>query len=71
MLPCLAFISALRVGGFHNLNMILLTRNENKYSFHFNKLSKSWKQGQKNHLVEFLNYPDDKILCVVAGLCEY
>ena len=41
-----------------------MTRTENKYSFHFKKLIKSWKQEQKPHVVEFLGYSDDGDLCV-------
>ena len=48
-----------------------MTRTENKYSFSFNKLSKSWRQGQKPPVVDFCNYSDDKDLCVVTALEEY
>ena len=48
-----------------------MARTENKYSFSFNKLSKSWRQGQKPPIVDFCNYSDDKDLCVVTALEEY
>ena len=43
---------------------------ENRYSFSFNRLSKSWKQGQKPPVLEFYSYFDDKDLCVVTALDE-
>ena len=43
-----------------------MARTENKYSFSFNKLSKSWRQGQQPPLVEFEGYSDDKNLCVTV-----
>ena len=48
-----------------------MTRTENKYSFHFKKLIKSWKQEQKPHVVEFLGYSDDGDLCVNVALDQY
>ena len=37
----LALTSASRTGGLHNLDIRFMARTENKYSFSFNKLSKS------------------------------
>ena len=48
-----------------------MAKTENKYSFSFNKLSKSWRQQQKPPAVEFCGYSDDKDLCVVTALDEY
>ena len=67
----LALTSASRAGGLHNLDIRFMARTENKYSFSFNKLSKSYKQGQKPPVVEFRGYSDDKDLCVVTALVEY
>ena len=67
----LALTSASRVGGLHSLHIRFMTRTENKYSFSFNKLSKSWRQGQKPPVVEFCEYSDDKDLCVVTALDKY
>ena len=44
-----------------------MVRTENKYSFSFNKLSKSWRQGQKPPVVEFCGYSDGKDLCAVTA----
>ena len=46
-----------------------MARTENKYSFSFNKLSKSWLQ--KPPVMEFCGYSDDKDFCVVAALDQY
>ena len=62
----LALTSASRAGGLHNLDIRLMARTENKYSFSFNKLSKPWRQGRKSPVVEFCGYSDDKDLCVVT-----
>ena len=67
----LALTSASRAGGLHNLGIRFMARTENKYSFSVNKLSKSWRQGQKPHVVEFCGYSDDEDLCVVTALDEY
>ena len=67
----LALTSPSRAGGLHNLDIRFMARTENKYSFSFNKLSKSWRQGQKPPVVDFCNYSDDKDLCVVTALEEY
>ena len=48
-----------------------MVKTENKYSFSFNKLSKSWRQPQKPPAVEFCGYSDDKDLSVVTALDEY
>ena len=48
-----------------------MARTKSKYSFSFNKLSKSWRQGRKPSVVEFCVYSDDKDLCVVIALDEY
>ena len=48
-----------------------MARTENKYSFSFNKLSKSRRQGKKPPIVEFCGYSDDKGLCAVTALDEY
>ena len=48
-----------------------MVRTENKYSISFNKLSKSWRQGQKPPVEEFCGYSDDEDLCVVTILDEY
>ena len=62
---------ASRAGGLHNLDIRLMARTENKYSFNFNKLSKSWRQGKNPPAVEFCGYSDDKDLCIVTALNEY
>ena len=67
----LALTSASRTGGLHNLDIRFMAKTENKYSFTFNKLSKSRKQGKKPPVVEFCVYSDDKDLCVVTALDEY
>ena len=67
----LALTRASRVDGLLNLDTRFMARTENKYSFSFNKLSKSWRQGQKPPAVEFCEYSDDKDLCVVTALDEY
>ena len=48
-----------------------MARTENKYSFSFIKLSKSWRQGQKPPVVEFCSYSDDKDLYVLTALDVY
>ena len=67
----LTLTSVSRAGGLYNLDIRFMARTENKYSFSFNKLSKSWRQGQKPPVVDFCNYSDDKDLCVVTALEEY
>ena len=66
----LALTSVSRAGGLHNLDIRFMARTENKYSFSFNKLSKSWR-GQKPPVVEFCGYSDDKDLRVVTALDKY
>ena len=63
--------SASRAGGLHNSDIRFMAKTENKCSFSFNKLSKSWRQQQKPPAVEFCGYSDDKDLCVVTALEEY
>ena len=48
-----------------------MERTENKYSFGFNKLSKSWRQEQKRSALVFCGYSNDKDLCVVTALDIY
>lgn len=54
--------SASGVSGLLNLDVTFMTRTEDKYSFHFNKLSIFLRQGLKPPLLKFLGYPDDKDL---------
>ena len=63
--------SASRAGGLLNLGIRFMARTENKYSFSFIKLSKSWRQGQKPPVVEFCGYSDDKDLYALTALDEY
>ena len=63
--------SASRASGLHNSDIRFMAKTENKYSFSFNKLSKSWMQQQKPPAVEFCGYSDDKDLYVVTALDEY
>ena len=53
------------------IDIRFMARTENKDSFNFNKLSKSWRQEQKPSAVEFCGYSDDKDLCIVTALDEY
>lgn len=65
-----ALTSALRVGSLYNLDLRFMTRAENKHSFHFKKLSKSWRQEQKLSVAELLGYSDDKELCLLEPLMK-
>ena len=46
--------SASSAGGLHTLDIRFMARTENKYSFSFNKLSKSWRQGKSLLLWSFV-----------------
>ena len=67
----LTLTSASRVDGLHNLDKRFMARTKNKNSFYFDKLSKSWRKGQKPPVLGFLGYPDDKDLRVVTAVDEY
>ena len=64
----LALTSPSRAGGLHNLDIRFMARTENKYSFSFDRLRKSGKQGKKPPDVEFCSYSD---LRVVTALDQY
>lgn len=67
----LALTSASRVLGIHNLDINFMTKTNDQYTFTFNKLHKSWRQGQPNPSIVFVSYPEDEDLCVFNALTVY
>ena len=67
----LSLPSASRVRALHILDTRFIVRTSQKYVFKFNKLHKSWRQGQKPTIVEFVAFSQDNNLCVVSALDEY
>ena len=48
-----------------------MTRSEDRYTFHFDKLFKSWRYGIPPQSIEFFHFPQYKNLCVVEAIDYY
>ena len=60
-----------RVRGLHILDAKFMAKISQKYVFKFQKLHKSWRQGQKLTTLGFVAFSQDKDFCVVSALDEY
>ena len=67
----LALMSASRVRGLHLLDTRFMVKTSQKNVFKFNKLHKSWRQGQKLTTLEFVAFSQDKDLRVLSALDKY
>ena len=54
----------------HHLDIRFKSRTNDRYSFSFHKLHKSWRRGKAPPVLHFYAYPEDKSLCVGTVLDE-
>ena len=66
-----ALITAQRVQTVHMLDIKMMVKDYNGYSFVFDKVIKTSRQGQKLPVLVLKAYPKDRRLCVVTVLKEY
>ena len=63
--------SASRCYEVNILNIEFMTRSEDRYTFHFDKLFKSCRYGRPPPSIEFFHFPQNKNLCVVEAIDYY
>ena len=53
------------------LDIRFMTKGNNKVTFHFHKLHKSWRKGQPPPSICYYSFPEELELCLVENLEEY
>ena len=67
----MALITTSRALGLHHLDIRYMVHTENKATFHFHKLHKSWRRGNPPPSLDMYAYHADKELCVIHTLDRY
>ena len=67
----LSLTTASRVLGLQQLNITYMTKEDNKVTFYFAKLHKSWREGKPPPSFKIIGFPEDSQLCVIETLDTY
>ena len=67
----LSLTTASRVSGLQHLDIRYVTKGDNKVTFYFAKLRKSWRKGKPPASLTIIGFPKDPHLCVIEILDTY
>jgi len=67
----IALTSATRSSGIHCLDIESMEMDEQKITFTYGKLHKSWRQGKKPPKIVFHHFKEDSSICVVKAIKDY
>ena len=67
----LSLTTASRVSGLQHLDIMYMEKRDNKVTFYFAKLHKSWHKGKPPPSLTNIGFPEDPQLCVIETLDTY